>query len=146
MGEAQVLVPLNGQGNLSQYQPKTATQNKPLLYFGLNWTLIASTASWSLPGKQASTGMEFLTLDFSIDNTLSQLAISGSPYDYLRVKIGKQTLAPTSTDIPVSFKSGETGQKASALFLIPQNSATCTLLLLSQDPGTSGQAKVDFQL
>lgn len=144
--EAQMQIPLNGQANLSQYQPKTAKQNGTLTYFGLNWTLTGSTTSWSVPGQQASSGMEFLTLSFSIDNPLSQEAISGSPFDYMRVKASGTTAPPVSTTIPVSFATGATGKQGVATFLIPQNSTTCTLLMLSQDPGASVQAKLDFQV
>ena len=144
--EAQMQIPLNGQGNLSQYQPRTSKQNGTLSYFGLNWTLTSATTNWSIPGQQASNGMEFLTLNLSIDNPLAQQAISGSPFDYMRVKANGKTAAPISTNIPVSFASGTTGKQGTATFLIPQNSTTCTLLMLSQDPGASVQAKLDFQM
>lgn len=144
--EAQMQIPLNGQANLAQYQPKSTPQKGTLSYFGLDWTLTNAATSWNLPGQQASSGSVFLTLDFSVDNTLSQQAISGSPFDYMRVKVGGQSFAPVSTTVPVSFASGDMAKKGSATFLIPQNSTTCTLLLLSQDPGTSGQAKLDFQI
>jgi hypothetical protein len=144
--EAQMQIPLNGQANLSQYQPKTSKQNKTLTYFGLNWTLTGSTTNWSIAGQQASSRMEFLTLNFSIDNPLAQQAISGSPFDYMRVKAGSQTATPVSTTVPVSFATGATGKQGSTTFLIPQNTTTCTLLLLSQDPGGGVEAKVDFSL
>ena len=144
--EAQIHIPLTGQANLSQYQPKTTTQNGTLSYFGLNWTLTGATTSLSIPAQQASSGMEFITLNLTTDNTLSQQVISGSPFEYLRIKIGGQTIAPVSTTVPVSFAPGAMGQKGIATFLVPQNSTTCTLLMLSQDPGTSGQAKLDFQI
>ncbi len=144
--EAQIQIPLTGQANLSQYQPKTTAQNGTMVYFGLNWTLTGATTSLDTPGQQAAKGMEYLTLNFSIDNTLSQKAISGSPFDYLRVQAGGKTVAPVSTTLPVSFATGETGKTGSATFLIPQNSAACTLILLSQDPGGSGQASTNFQI
>ena len=144
--EAPIQIPLNGQANLSQYQPKTIAQNGSMVYFGLNWTLTSATTGLSIPGQQAAKGMEYLTLNFSIDNTLSQEAISGSPFDYLRVQAGGKTASPISTTIPVSFATGEMGKKGSATFLIPQDSTSCTLILLSQDPGTSGQASTTVQL
>lgn len=144
--EALLRIPLAGQASLSQYQPKTATQRGSLVYFGLTWRLTSSRTSLSLPGQQATTGMQFLMLSVRIDNPLAQEAISGSPFDYLRVRAGGQTAAPISTTIPVSFAAGEKGKTGTATFLIPQNSTTCTLLLLSQDPGGSGQASTDFQL
>lgn len=144
--EAQMQIPLTGQANLSQYQTKTTPQKGTLSYFGLDWKLTNATTSLSLPDQQASKGMEFLTLDVSIDNTLSQQAISGSAFDYMRVKAGGQTIAPLSTTIPVSFATGDMGKKGSATFLIPQNNTSCTLILLSQDPGTGGEAKLDFHI
>jgi hypothetical protein len=144
--EAQLQIPLTAQANLSQYQTKTTPQKGTLSYFGLDWKLTNATTSLSLPNQQASKGMEFLTLDVSIDNTLAQQAISGSAFDYMRVKVGGQTIAPISTTIPVSFAAGDMGKKGSATFLIPQNTTSCTFILLSQDPGTSGQAKLDFQI
>ncbi len=144
--EAQLQIPLTGQANLSQYQNKSTPQKGTLNYFGLDWTLTNATTSLSLPNQQASQGKEFLTLEFSIDNALSQEAISGSAFDYMRVKVGGQTSAPVSTTIPVSFAAGDTGKKGSAIFLIPQNSTSCTLVLLSQDPGTDGEARLNFQI
>ncbi|HEX7735164.1 MAG TPA: hypothetical protein VF458_09875 [Ktedonobacteraceae bacterium] len=144
--EAQMLIPLNGQANLSHYQSKTIPQKGTLSYFGLDWTLNNAATAWSLPAQQASKGSVFLTIDLTIDNTLSQQAISGSPFDYMRIRVGGQNFAPVSTTVPVSFASGDKGKKGSATFLIPQNTTTCTLLMLSQDPGNSGQAKLDFQI
>lgn len=144
--EAQMRIPLAGQPDLSQYQPKSTAQNGTMVYFGLNWTLTGATTSLSIPGQQASKGMEYLTLNLKVDNTLSQEAISGSPFDYMRVKAGGQTVAPVATTVPVSFDTGATGKTGTATFLIPQNSATCTLILLSQDPGGSGQASIDFKI
>lgn len=144
--EAQMQIPLTGQANLSQYQQKTTKQNGTMTYFGLNWTLTSSTTSLSIAGQQASHGMEFLFLNLTVDNTLSQEAISGSPFEYMRVKASGQTVAPISTTLPVSFKTGDTGKTGTATFLIPQNSTSCTLVMLSQDPGGSGQASVNFQV
>lgn len=143
--EAQMQIPLAGQTNLSQYQPKTRQQHGSMVYFGLNWTLTSSTASLSIPGQQAAKGMTYLTLTLKVDNTLSQQAITGSPFDYLRIKTGGKTLTPINTTLPVSFATGEMGKTGTVTFLIPQNSPNCTLLLLSQDPGGSGQASTDFQ-
>lgn len=144
--EAQMRIPLTAQANLSQYQPKITSQKGTMVYFGLNWTLTGTTTSLSIPGQQASKGMEYLTLNLKIDNTLSQDVISGSPFDYMQVKAGGQTAALVATTLPVSFTSGETGKTGTATFLVPQNSTACTLILLSQDPGGSGQATTNFQL
>lgn len=144
--EAQMQIPLAGTATLSQYQPQTTKQNGTTTYFGLNWTLTGSTTSLSIPGQQASSGMEYLTLKLTVDSALAQEAISGSPFDYLNVKAGGQTAKLISTTVPVSFAAGATGKTGTATFLIPQNSTSCTLLFLSQDPGGSGQASIDFKI
>jgi hypothetical protein len=64
----------------------------------------------------------------------------------MRATVGGKDFAPVSTTVPVSFANGDKGKTGSATFLIPQNSTTCTLLLLSQDAGKDGQAKLDFQI
>ena len=127
--EAQIQVPLTGLTTLNQYQPRTSQQNGTLTYFSLNWTLTSITTSLSIPGQQAPSGMEFLTLTLKVDSTLSQEAITGSPFDYLRVQTGGKTAEPVDTTLPVSFAAGEKGQTGTALFLIPQDSHMCTLIL-----------------
>jgi hypothetical protein len=144
--EAQMQIPLAGQANLSQYQPRTTKQNGTAVYFGLNWTLTGATTSLSIPGQQAGNGMEYVTLNLSVDNTLSQMAISGSPFDYLNVKVGNQTEKLVATTLPVSFATGATGKTGTATFLIPQKSSACTLQFVSQDPGGKTEASIDFKL
>ncbi|HET8844632.1 MAG TPA: hypothetical protein VFN35_24390 [Ktedonobacteraceae bacterium] len=147
--EAQIPVPLAGKADLGKYLPHTSEPKKTTTYFGLDWTLTTATASFSIPGQQASTGMEYLTLTLKVDNNLSQEAITGSPFDYLRVKAGDKTAGPVDTTLPVSFAIGDKGTKAktgTAVFLIPQNNSAVTLILLSQDPGNDGQATIDFQI
>ncbi len=144
--EAQVRVPLAGQADLSKYQPQSRSQHGSMVYFGLNWTLTSSTTSLSIPNQQAPNSMEYLTLAMTINNTLTQQAITGSPFNYARIKIGGKTFNPISTTLPVSFASGVMGKVGMVTFLIPQNSTSCTFLLLSQDPGGSGQASTDFLL
>jgi hypothetical protein len=144
--EAQMQIPLTGQANLSPYQPQTTKQNGTAVYFGLNWTLTGATTSMSMPGQQASNGMEYVTLNLSVDNTLSQTAISGSPFDYLNVKAGNQTGKLVATTLPVSFASGATGKTGTATFLIPQKSGACTLQFVSQDSGGKTEASIDFKL
>jgi len=82
--EAQMDIPLTGKADLSAYAPKTTPLNGQMLYFGLNWTLKSATTSLSIPGQQAARGMHYVILTLSVDNTLSQVAITGSPYDYAR--------------------------------------------------------------
>jgi len=144
--EARLQIPLSGPANLGQYQPVTTGQHGSVVYFGLKWALTSATTSLSLPGQQAPADMKFLTLTVRIDNPLTQEAISGSPFDYMRVRAGGTTATPIYTTVPVSFAVGETGKTGTATFLIPQKSTTCTFILLSQDPGGSGQASTDIQL
>ena len=87
--EAQMLIPLVRNVNVSKYQPKTINLNGQMLYFGLNWTLTSATSSLSIPGQQAAKGMRYVTLTLKVDNTLSQIAITGSPYEYMRLQYGK---------------------------------------------------------
>jgi hypothetical protein len=144
--EAQMLIPLTGKANLSKYQPKTNHLNGQMQYFGLNWTLTAATSSLSLDGQQASSGMRYITVKLSVDNTLSQLVITGSPYDYIRLKFGNTTASPKDTTLPVSFNEGATGEAGTASFLVPQNTKSFTLILLPQRQSGSDLASTNFQL
>ena len=143
--EAQMLIPLTGKADLSQYQPKTIHLNGQMQYFGLNWTLTAATSSLSLDGQQAASGMCYITVKLSVDSTLSQLAITGSPYDYIRLKFGNTTASPKNTTLPVSFDAGATGEAGTVSFLAPQNTKSFTLVLLSQRQSGSDQASANFQ-
>lgn len=144
--EAQMLIPLTGKANLSKYQPETINLNGQMQYFGLNWTLTAATSSLSLDGQQAASGMRYITVKLSVDSTLSQLAITGSPYDYIRLKFGNTTASPKNTTLPVSFDAGATGEAGTVSFLVPQNTKSFTLILLPQRQSGSDQASTNFQL
>jgi hypothetical protein len=144
--EAQMDIPLTGQANLNKYQPQTSRINGQMLYFGLNWNLTSATSSLSLNGQQASKGMRYLTLTLKVDNTLTQIAITGSPYDYIGLKSGQTTISPSDSTLPVSFAKGETGKAGTVTFLAPQNSAAFTLLLLAQAKDPGDQASIDFQI
>lgn len=144
--EAQLLIPFISQANLSQYQPQTLPQQRSTIYFGLRWLLTSSTTSLSIPDQQATKGMEFLTFTMIINNMLSQKTITGSPFDYARVKIAGNTFSPVDTTLPVSFASGRMGNTGTLTFLIPQKSTSGTFLLLPQDPDGNGQASVHFSL
>jgi hypothetical protein len=144
--EAQMDIPLTGQANLNKYQPQTSRINGQMLYFGLNWNLTSATSSLSLNGQQASKGMRYLTLTLKVDNTLTQIAITGSPYDYIGLKSGQTTISPSDSTLPVSFAKGETGKAGTVTFLAPQNSAAFTLLLLAQAKDPGDQASTDFQI
>ena len=144
--EAQMDIPLTGRADLNKYQPQTTRLNGQMLYFGLNWTLTGATTSFSLSGQQASKGMRYLTLTLKVDNTLSQVAITGSPYDYIRLKSGQITVSPSDSTLPVSFAKGETGKAGSVTFLVPQSSTAFTLLLLPQAKDPGDQDSTNFQV
>jgi hypothetical protein len=144
--EAQVDIPLTGKADLSKYLPKTTKLNGQMVYFGLNWTLTSATSSLNISSQQASKGMRYLTLTLKVDNTLSQVAITGSPYDYIRLKSGQTTVPPSDSTLPVSFATGETGKTGTVTFMAPQNSTAFTLILLSQTKNGGDQATTDFQI
>lgn len=143
--EADVRAPLLGQIDSHQYQPQTHAQHGNMTYLGLDWSLMHSTTSLSIPGQQAAQGMEYLTLVLAVNNTLSQEVITGSPFDYVRAKINGQTFRPVSTTLPVSF-TPDHWENVATTFLIPQKSSAGTFLLISQNSDGSGQASANFSL
>jgi hypothetical protein len=87
--------------------------------------------------------MMYIVVTLQVDNTLSQQAITGSPFDYARLKAGNTTSAPKFTDLPVSFDTGVKGKSGTITFLVPGNSTTFTLIFLPQSG--ANQATTDFQ-
>lgn len=146
--EAQVDLPLTGQIDTTRYTPKTVTLNKkiPGSYMGLNWTLVNATSQLSFDGQQASKGMRYVIVTLKVDNTLTQMAVAGSAFDYARLRAGSVTATPKSTTLPVSFDSGAMGKMGTVTFLVPQNTTTLTLMLAPQDQGGFQQTTLDFQL
>ena len=145
-GEAQMEIPLKAQADLSGFLPRKTALNGQAVYFGLNWTLQSATTSLSIPGAQASKGMRYVTLALSVDNTLSQTAIAGSPYDYARLQSGKTQTAPVDSTLPISFQAGANGVTGTLSFLVPQRSTAFTLLFLPQGQGSNDQAALSFQI
>jgi hypothetical protein len=144
--ETQLAIPLTPGANLAQYAPKTTTINGNFQYLGLNWSLVNATTQLSIDGKQASKGMHYVTVTLAVSNTLSQTAIPGSPYDYIRLKAGTSTATPAETTLPVSFASGANDKTGTVTFLVPQNATTLTLILLAQPQSGFTQATQDFRL
>lgn len=144
--EAQMLIPLLPNANISAYQPKTTSLNGQMLYFGLNWTLTEATSSFSIPGQQAAKGMRFVTLMLKVDNTLSQVAIPGSSYDYMRLQYGNASAMPEHTTIPVAFNVGAVGIPGTVSFQVPQHATSFTLTLISQKGDNGDQSSTVFQL
>ena len=143
MNEAQMDIPLTGHADLHKYAPKTVNLNSQMTYLGLNWTLVSATSQLSIAGQQASKGTSYIIVTLKVDNTLSQGAIPGSAYDYIRLKSDSTIALPKSTTLPVLFEAGETGKTGTVTFLGPQSSSVYTLILLPQ--GGTEQATTDFQ-
>jgi hypothetical protein len=144
--EAQMDIPLMAHPDLTQYAPKTTTLNNQLRYLGLNWNVVGVTSQLSIADQQARTGMRYITMTFKVDNTLSQTAIIGSAYDYMRLKVANTVLIPVTTTLPVSFDAGAQDQTGTATFLIPQKVTTLTLILMASDQSGFNQAITDIQL
>ena len=142
--EAQMDIPLTGHADLAKYTPHTVKLSGTTSYLGLNWTLVNATTQFSVVGQQASKNMLYLMLTLSVDNTLSQQAIPGSAYDYLRLQAGNTMFAPKDTTLPVSFDTGAKGKTGTVTFLAPQATTAFTLMFLAQ--GGSDSASIDFQL
>jgi len=144
--EAQMLIPLMRNSNLSKYQPETINLNGQMQYFGLNWTLTSATSSLSIQGQQAAKGMRYITVTLKVENTLSQVAITGSPYEYMRLLYGNHTALPTYTTIPVAFNVGVADVTGSVIFQVPQNTKSFTLVLEPQKGDSGDQGSTDFQM
>jgi hypothetical protein len=143
VNEAQMDIPLTGHADLRKYAPKTVNPDGQMTYLGLNWTLVTATSQLSIAGQQASKGMTYIIVTLRVDNTLSQEAIPGSVYDYIRLKFGSTIASPKSTTLPVLFDAGESGKTGTVTFQVPQSESTYTLILLPQ--GGTDQATTDFQ-
>jgi hypothetical protein len=144
--EAQIYIPLVRNANVNKYQPKTTQLNGQMLYFGLNWTLVNATSSLSMPGQQAAKGMRYATLLLKVDNTLSQIAIPGSPYEYMRLQYGNTSVPPVHTTIPVAFQVGAVGVTGAVSFQIPQQASSFTLIFVPQKGDNGDQSSIDFHL
>jgi hypothetical protein len=144
--EAQMLIPLMRNANLSKYQPVTIKLNGQMQYFGLNWTLTSATSSLSMQGQQAAKGMRYITLTLNVENTLSQVAITGSPYEYMTLQYGNHMALPKHATLPVAFQVGAAGVTGSVSFQVPQNVHSFTLLLEPQKGDSGDQSSTAFQM
>ena len=144
--EAEMLIPLVRNVDVSKYQPKTTKLNGQMLYFGLNWTLTSATSSLSIPGQQAAKGTRFVILMLKVDNTLSQIAITGSPYEYMRLQYGNRSALPEHTTIPVAFQIGAVGVMGTVSFQVPQQISSFTLILMPQKGDNGDQSSTEFHL
>ena len=144
--EAQIDIPLTGHADISKYAPRTTNLHGQVQYLGLNWALINATSQLSIDGQQASKGMRYVTITLKVDNTLSQLVIAGSAYDYVRLKAAGMTIAPVNATLPVSFEARANGKMGTITFLAPQNATTMTLVFTSKSDNGFDQASVDIQV
>ncbi|GER86609.1 hypothetical protein KDW_07710 [Dictyobacter vulcani] len=139
--EARLNIPLQPHADMGKYAAKTSDVNKKTSYLSLDYLVTQVTTQMSLDGQQAPKGMRYLSVNLKIGNPLMQPVIAGSPFDYLRVKSGDTSIAPVQATIPLNFASQVKDQAGSAVFLIPQDVTTVTLVLGSKntdgfDPGT----------
>jgi hypothetical protein len=133
-------LPLNGHADLSKFAPHESSLHATLQYQGLNWTLHKATSRLGMSGQQAKKGMRYLTIALSVANPLSQIVISGSPFDYMRLQAGAVQASPQDANMPVSFAAGTTGNSGSVTFVVPQGSNSLTFILLAQPQSGFAQA------
>ena len=144
--EAQIMVPLKENADLSKYQPKVVSPNQHTQYGGTVWTVTKAEADLSFQGKQADAGKVFVTITFKVDNN-SSADFSAVPSDYIRLQSGQTTVAPTDNNVPVTFPAQATGQTATATFVMPQGSTNFTVILLaSKNTPATQQATIQFQI
>ena len=144
--QAQMSVPLTSQADLSKYQAKVVTVNKSAQYADLKWTIKTATRSWSNQGKQATKGMYYISLDLSVDNP-SSTNYTADWESYTRMKAGDVTAPADSSNIPLTFNAGSSGQEGTVAFLVPQAATSYTFILL-QEPSypAASQIAIDFQI
>ena len=146
--ESHVNIPLKSNADLSQYQSKLVTLNQPISYSGLRWTLQTAEHTLSSEGQQATTGMRYVVLTFTVDNPTAKTVYINST-SYARLQSGSVTNAPLDTTLPV-VNSGTTGATGTMIFLMPANDSAFTLQFLPAshyyDPPSSVQVNSNFQL
>ncbi|HLH64031.1 MAG TPA: zinc ribbon domain-containing protein [Ktedonobacteraceae bacterium] len=144
--EAQIVIPLTGHANLSAFQARTVTLNKPITYNHLNYTLQTVTESWSIANKQASAGMRYIILAFKVDNPNSNTLDDGSVSDYMRLMAGGITNSPVSTTLPLFVNANTTGTTGTVTFLMPANNSAYTLIFLATQGYSNVQVNTDFTI
>lgn len=145
--EAQLDIPLLSGANMSRYAPTTShITGATFQYLGLDWSLVSATSQLSIDGKQASKGMHYVRVTLKVNNALSQTAIPGSAFAYMRLKTGSTTATPVETTLPVSFDAGTNSKAGTVTFLVPQKATTYTLILLAQPQSGFDQVMQDFRL
>lgn len=143
--EAQISIPLTNNPDVTKYQPKVVNVAKSTPYASATWTLVNATAQLSGYNQQAPKGQMYIIVSLRVDNNSGQ-SFGGYWGDYLRLQTGDTKVTPENgTNLPLSVASGQTNQTGTALFLVPQDSTSFTLLLLdTPSTGATQQAALPF--
>jgi hypothetical protein len=145
-GEAQMDVLLKPGVDLGRYQSKTVKLHTTLQYGGLSWAIKSAELSWSIGNQQASAGKLYLIITLKTDNPSSQ-DFTTLPENYMRLKVGGTTLAPTiDTTFPPVVGAKTTGSTGTAVFLVPQNATSYTFILLGDPTSQAAQASANFEI
>ncbi len=143
--EEQIQVPLTGQADLSQYQPRQSTPNLRVPFGSMFWTLKTVTFKLSDSGTQVDKGKRFLVLTFSIDNPGTE-GYNAFPPDFMRLQYGGTTISLEQAVIG-DAAAGTTNVQGLASFLVPQDTTAATFILLpGHTPGATSQATIPFQI
>jgi zinc ribbon protein len=144
--QAQEVIPLTGNANLAQYQPKTAQVNVSTQYAGLTWTVTSATVSLSFKGRQADKAMKYVIVALKVDNPTAQ-GFNAYWGDYIRLKSGDATSAPTTdTTLPLNFDAGSSGATGEVIFAMPSGSTSYTLIFRDTPSTPFTQATANFQV
>jgi hypothetical protein len=148
--EHQIELPLTRSADVSTYQSRTATMNKPLQWGGLNWTLTTATWQLSAQGNQADKDMAYVVLTFKVDSAPAGGYLDQAVGDAFRLRAdGSTTNASKYNTFPQTIAAGETGKTGTVGFLVPQKSTQYTLVLPVYDRGgitSTTQVTTDFQI
>lgn len=143
--EEHIQVPLTGQTDLSQYQPKQSTPNLRVAFGSMFWTL--KTVTWKLSdsGTQVEKGKRFLVLAFSLDNPGAE-GYNAFPPDFMRLEYGGTTIQLEQAVIG-DAAAGTTNIPGLVSFVVPQETTMATFILLpGHTPGATNQATLPFQV
>ncbi len=144
--EEQIQVPLTGQADLSQYQPRQSAPNLRVPFGSAFWTLKTVTLKLSDSGTQVAKGMRFLVLSFSLDNPSTE-GDNSYPGDYIRLQYGATTIQYEQAVIG-NAAANTTNVPGIVSFLVPQGTTAATFILLPGHltPGATTQATIPFQI
>ncbi len=143
--EAQINIPLKSGADVSQYQPKTVTLNKPLKYYGLDWTILSATSQLSHNGTQATKGMVYIIVTLRADNH-SASSFVNSPNNYVLLKTGTTSTPPADATFPTEVSIGQTNANGTDNFLMPQGSTDFTIIFAADTSNNIAQATTTFTI